>query len=287
MEVLDAQIHLWGSGVDPREGWNPRYGLPGGDIPPFGTAYFSGDAPATDDLTVKIMDAVGVDGALLVTVGLHRFDNSYALTAASRHPERFRVVGKLDPKAPDIEEQILAWKTQQLAVGLRVVGFNADNRSNLLYEPFLTAVERHGVTLCVYCSGYLTDVALMAERHPQLQIVIDHLGLAPNADPNESPFRDLRDLLVLARYPNVAVKMTATPILSRQPPPFADLWPYLHQIIETFGPERTIWGSDCTRIAHQVGYDEVVRQFTETTELSHNEKQLLLAANLRRIFKWS
>lgn len=286
MEVLDAQIHVWGPDVDPRESWNPRHGLPGGDIPHFGTPYFSGDAPATADITVQVMDEVGVAGALLVTSGVYRFDNTYALAAASSFPDRFRVVGKLDPMAPDIGDQVAAWKDEPFGAGLRVVGYNQENRRNLLHEPFLTAVERQDITLCAYCSGYLPDVALMAERHPELQIVVDHLGLRPTVEPGESPFKDLPDLLALARYPNVAVKLTATPILSEQGPPFADLWPHLRQVIEKFGPERSMWGSDCTRIAHEVGYDEVVRHFTESNELSAGEKELVLAASLRQIFKW-
>ena len=96
----------------------------------------------------------------------------------------------------------------------------------------------------------------------------------------------LPSLLALAKYPRVAVKLSAAPTLSLQKFPFADLWPNMHKIISAYGPERLMWGSDWTRALPVVSYTDQVRAFTETNELSATEKELILGKSLRTLLRW-
>ena len=305
MEVLDSALHIWNRG-HPRPTTADNAQARRGGIPRVGRPYFNGSEPVTAEIMLHAMNEVGVDGAILVTPRIYAleesqrngFDDRYSLAAAARYPDRFRVVGRLGPFAPDIDDQVAAWKAEPYGVGLRVTGntterlgadragMDAETRA-LLHEPFLNAVERYDVPLCVVCPNYL-DLVIppMAERHPELQIVLDHFGMWHELIPGVDAFEGLPKLLKLARYPNVAVKLTGLPALSREGPPFRDLWPPLHQALDAFGPQRLMWGSDATRCAHLVGYDEMVRYFTETMEISAAEKELMLARVLRRIFRW-
>jgi hypothetical protein len=68
-------------------------------------------------------------------------------------------------------------------------------------------------------------------------------------------------LLALAKYPNVAVKATGAPGNSSQPYPYRNIHKYTQQIVEAFGPQRSFWGTDITRMP--CPWKQCVTMFTE------------------------
>ena len=99
-------------------------------------------------------------------------------------------------------------------------------------------------------------------------------------------FSALPDLLALATHPNVAVKVSGAPTLSRERYPFDDIWPKIHRILAAFGLERSMWGSDFTRVAELHDYHEALDFVRETNELSPADKEQLLVRTTRKIFRW-
>jgi hypothetical protein len=99
------------------------------------------------------------------------------------------------------------------------------------------------------CTGRLEQAAQMAGRHPQTQVVIDHLGLPQPQEPPApaAPFADLPTLLALAAHANVAVKISGACTLSHAPFPYQDIWDPLWRIFDAFGLHRCLWGTDWTR----------------------------------------
>ena len=61
-------------------------------------------------------------------------------------------------------------------------------------------------------------------------------------------FADLAELVALAKYPNVSVKMTGAPFYSTDPYPYRNIHPFLRQLYDAFGPHRLFWGTDITRM---------------------------------------
>src|SRR5262249_59851142 len=74
----------------------------------------------------------------------------------------------------------------------------------------LAEAGRHDLPVNLLCWGRTEQVSKLAERHPDTQIVIDHLGLQqPFAPPAPAkPWADLPKLLALAPHTNAAVKIT-------------------------------------------------------------------------------
>src|SRR5207249_8771235 len=68
-------------------------------------------------------------------------------------------------------------------------------------------------------------------------------------------------MLALARHPNIGVKMSGAPSYSSQPYPYKNIHGYLRQIFEAFGPDRSFWGTDITRMP--CSYRQCVTMFTE------------------------
>ena len=66
-----------------------------------------GPEEMTGDQMVAAMDAVGVDGAVLVSLfSTYRYDPCYVLEVQAKHPDRFCLVKPVDPNDPAVADII-------------------------------------------------------------------------------------------------------------------------------------------------------------------------------------
>ena len=292
MEIIDSHVHIVEENKIGRP-WDASYASSGGSGETDPRKALRASMRLTSDSEMlETTTRVGVDGALLVATSHYGWDNSYPVASAAKHPNRFRVVGRLNPDAADIEEQTAEWKANPVAVGLRILMMNDATNEKIAaghYHRFFIALQRYQIPLCIFPPNYLSHVALLATKYEALSLVIDHLGMPQphSKGVNSSRFGRLHELMRLAVYPNISVKLSAAPALSTQCYPFEDLWPYIHQVVGAFGPERVMWGSDWTRVAGFVSYDEGIGYIATTDELSKHDKSLILGQSLRRVFGWN
>jgi L-fuconolactonase len=251
-----------------------------------------GPAEMTGNQMVAAMDAVGVDGAVLVSpFSMYRYDSSYAVEVYAAHPTRFRLVKPVDTTDPGVADTIADWAATPGAVGIRI--FLRDDVSSDPADPginrALAAASHHNLPVNLACSGRLGQAAQLAARKPDTQLVIDHLGLQqPQAPPAPAqPFADLPKLLALAAHKNIAVKISGACTLSHQPFPYKDLWDPLGRIFDAFGFERCLWGTDWTRAVNLLTYEQGVEAFRVTDRLSDSDRAILMGGALQRIYNWS
>src|SRR6202042_533926 len=77
---------------------------------------------AVADQMVAAIDAVGVDGAVLVSpFSMYRYDASYVLEVQAKHPDRFCLVKPVDPNDPAVADIIADWKAKKGTVGIRII----------------------------------------------------------------------------------------------------------------------------------------------------------------------
>jgi predicted TIM-barrel fold metal-dependent hydrolase len=122
------------------------------------------------------------------------------------------------------------------------------------------AAEREGLPLAMMGGMFLPKFREIAERHPNLRLLIDHCGLNRHGQDAEA-FIHLDELLALSKLPNVAVKATGAPHYSTQGYPFRNIQDGLHRIFDAFGPKRMFWGTDITRMP--CSYRQCVTFFTD------------------------
>jgi L-fuconolactonase len=275
MPTLDSQVHAYERN-HPGRPW-------------VGT--LTGPAEVTGDQMVAAMDAVGVDGAILVSpYSMYRYNASYALEVFAAHPRRFRLVKPVDPTNPAVLDTIATWAGTTGTVGIRI--FLRDNASTNPADPainrVLAAAAQHSLPVNVACTGRLEQVGQLAARNPNTRMVIDHLGLPQPHEPPApaEPFADLARLLTLAHYDNVAVKISGACTLSHQPFPYADIWDPLSRVFDSFGFDRCMWGTDWTRAVRVLTYEQGVESFRVTDRLSDSERDSLMGATLERVYKW-
>ena len=276
MAIIDAQVHAYE---------RDRPGRPWA-----GT--LAGPAEVTGSDMVAAMDAVGVDGAVLVSpYSMYRYDESYALQVYAAHPGRFCLVKPVDPEDPGVAETVADWARVEGAVAARImmaygVSRDPDHKG---VSRVLRAAAGAGLPVNLLCWGILDRALALARAHPDTRIVIDHLGLKQPFDPPAppEPFADLPALLALAECGNVVVKITGACTLSRAPYPFDDIWDPLARIFEAFGIDRCLWGTDWTRAVNLITYEEGVEPFRRTDRLTEGERAQLMGGTLERVYGWS
>jgi predicted TIM-barrel fold metal-dependent hydrolase len=238
------------------------------------------------------MDAVGVAGAVLVSpFTMYGYDASYALEVHRQHPGRFGLVKPVDPSDPAVAETIADWATTQGTIAIRLMmnrGTSPDPADPGL-NRVLTAAAQHNLPVNLMCTGRLEQAVQMAQRHPNTQLVIDHLGLPQPQEPPApaEPFTDLPKLLALAAYANVSVKISGACTLSHEPFPYQDIWDPLWRVFDAFGLDRCLWGTDWTRAVKVLTYDQGVEAFRITDRLSDSDRARLMGESLTRIYKWA
>ena len=274
--VIDAQIHAY-ERDRPERPW---------------IGFLHGPKEVTGDDMVAAMDEVGVDGALLVSpYSMYRYDASYALEVFARHSRRFGLIRPFDPGAADVAEQVEEWARLDGTVGARIMlpdpfAVEADDPG---LNRILAAGAKAGVPVNVLCWGNASLLGGLAERNPDTQIVLDHLGLRQPFEPPppDHPFGDLPKVLALADHENVAIKITGACTLSHSPFPYPDIWRPLARVFDAFGIERCLWGTDWTRAVRLLTYAEGVEAFRVAEVLSASDRAALMGGNVARIYGWS
>ena len=274
MQIVDAQVHIWARDT-PERPW-PKRNEPHRPEP-----------LGKDELLGK-MAVAGVDRVVIVPPKWEGERNDLALAAARSHPDRFAVMGRLDPNALDARQQLVSWRASGM-LGLRF-SFTASFTLPLLTEGHMDWVwaEAERLGLPVYIMVLHPTVHLIdavADRHRGLRIVLDHLSLTTGLR-DEDAFRDIGKVLAMARHPNVAVKVSALPCYSSDTYPYRSLHPYLRRVHEAFGPRRMFWGSDMSRLP--CTYRESVTMFTEEMPwLSQEDLSWIMGNGVRAWLGWN
>jgi L-fuconolactonase len=226
-------------------------------------------------------------------------------------PTRLASVLQVHPDQPELDAFAAVVEQSPGIVGLRAVlayppsGEEAARAEAGDWDPVFATCSNNGVPLFVFATRFLSIAERVADRYPDLTLIIDHIGLPqPPMDRRETPpFRALPEVLRLARYENVVLKLCGLPALSREQFPYLDVQPYLRQLIAEFGADRLMWASDIQRFNGRIGfelripgaegayegkhtYSESLHFIRDNEDLTDTEKQLVLGGTLKRWLGW-
>ena len=275
--IVDSQVHLW-KAESADWPWVP--GLKPQMPEPF-----------TIERLIPMMDGAGVDRVVVVPPSWPGDRNDYALEAAKRFPNRFAVMGRITLQNPKSAALLPKWKEQPGMLGARVI-FNNDVTIPWLTDGtadwFWPAAEKAGVPVMFFAPGRVSMFARIAERHPQLTLIIDHMGLtAAMAKDNLIPAA-VDQAVALAKYPNVSIKMSASPALSLESYPFRDVTVHLRRLFDAYGPQRCYWGTDLTNSFAKATYRQRITHFTEELSfLTESDKDWVMGRAILERLKWT
>ena len=271
MPIIDAQIHLWGTG------------LPSNLSHRQVTSFTPAEA-------VGLMNEAGVDAAVIHPPGWDPDSTGMAIAAVHDYPGRFAIMGSLPLDDPASATLISTVREQPGMLGLRYTFLHEPARSSVedgTLNWLWAAAERANVPIAALATDSLAALGRVAERHPGLRLTIDHLGgrggLTTLKD--HAAMTHLPQLLALAKHPNVAVKATGAPGYSAEAYPYPIMQSYLRQIFDAFGPDRMFWGTDITKMP--CSWRQCVTMFTEEMPwLSERDKQLVMGDALGAWWGW-
>ena len=274
--IIDSQVHAYEANTAKR---------PWASVPNW-------PAHVTGEEMVAAMDQVGVDGAIFVSAfSLYRYDASYAVEVQRAHPTRFALVKPLDPDDPGVADVVAEWKQTPGAVGIRIM-LTKENGWAVGHpglDRIARAAVRHDLPLNLHCWDNLDNGTALIDRHPDTRFILDHLGIqqprTPPAPPQ--PWAALPKVLALAKRQNASIKVSGACTLSQEPYPFADIWDPLARVFDAWGIDRCLWGTDWTRAAAVVDYEEAVEPFRTTDRLSESERAMLMGGACARAYRWS
>ena len=220
--ACDCHAHLFGPQTKYAYAANRRY------TPP----------DATADDYIKMLQAIGVDRAVLVQPSVYMTDNTVILDALAENKFPFRAVAVVNNEVSDAE---LA-RMHKLGVrGLRLNLRNSNGAPGDLAPRLAARIAPMGWHLQFRINAEdFTAIGPMLRALP-CDFIIDHMGQVPIADGvNGAAFRAILDLVNGGRC---WVKLSAPMRMSARDYPYADVTPLVHALVAA-APERMVWASD-------------------------------------------
>ncbi len=283
--VVDAHLHVWDV-EQARPGWlGPEHGVL--------------DRTWTWDDAAAELAAGGVDGAVLVQADDTLAETDALLALHEAHgpgtpgppaPAVLGVVGWLPLERPDELAAALADRAGRLC-GVRQL-VHDDPRPDVLLLPEVAAslelLAQAGLPLDVPDAWprHLDQVTRLADAHPDLVLVLDHLGKPPRADRDDLA-RWATSLAALAERPNVVAKVSGLHAAGAAHTPNA-LREVLDHALACFGAERLMHGSDWPMTVPHGGYaathTALVGPGSLLAELSPAEQEHLLSGTATRTY---
>ena len=272
--IVDAQAHLWKAESEDWK-WVPgrKPQLP---------------EPFTIEKLIPMMDEGGVDRVVIVPPSWPGDRNDYALEAVKRYPNRFAVMGRIALEKPESAALIPKWKDQPGMKGLRLT-FQREQAAMLEHAAWIfPAAEKAGIPIMFFAPGNIPRFASIAERHPGLALIIDHMSLTAEIAKEGTIARAIDDVVPLAKYPNVSVKISSAPNFSKEAYPFRDLTEHLKRCFDAFGPRRCYWGTDLTNSLAKATYKQRITHFTEELKfLSEEDKDWVMGKAILARLNWA
>jgi predicted TIM-barrel fold metal-dependent hydrolase len=274
--IVDSQIHMWPANRPDRP-WVP------GAQPQL-------PEPFTIERVVPMLDEAGVDRVVIVPPTLEGERIDYAQEAVKRYPGRFAIMARIALDKPDRAARLATWREQPGVLGVRL-NFSPEQAAWLsdgTADWFWPAAEKAGLPVMFLTTGQTHLFARIAERHPQLPLIIDHMGVS-TAIVRSGKMQEAIDASVaLAKFSNVSVKLSSAPLFSSESYPFRDVTPHIRRLFDAYGPRRCHWGTDVTNSYAKASYRQRVTHFTEELSfLSEDDKDWIMGKAIVERLRWS
>jgi L-fuconolactonase len=201
-----------------------------------------------------------VQRSVLVQAAPTVAETEYLLAIAQRWPRAACVVGWVDFTAPDVVQTIDRLRQSPYLLGLRPMLQDLPDAAWMLRDDVGHGLAHMAQIVLTFDAlvkpRHLPSLLVLAQRHPGLRIVIDHAakpdilgaGLAAHGTPSVEHTSAWEawapHMLALAGHPHIHCKLSG--LINEAGPAWSPglLEPFVRFVLQHFGPERVLWGSD-------------------------------------------
>jgi len=231
----------------------------------------------------------GIEGTVLVQTVDTLDDTDAMLAVASANPFVCAVVGWLPLEDIGALEASLDARPDVRLVGVRHLIHHEADRDWLVRPSVsrgLGVLARRGLTFDVVAvfPDHVRLVPIVADRHPDLRLVIDHLGNPPFRRAGWTTW--VSEIRAAAARPNVAAKLSGLDTAAGDGWTDAELRPAIDVALEAFGPARLMFGSDWPVCRVRSTYAGVVQAMERAVgDLSPAERAAIMGGTAVRRYR--
>lgn len=235
-----------------------------------------------------LLESLGFDGCIAVQARPAIRETLWLLQLADEHPFIKGVVGWVDLTAADVKAELEAFARHPKLKGIRHLLQDEPDDAYMLRPDFRRGIAALGELGLVYdlllFPRHLPYAVKLVGEFEHQPFVLDHLAKPPIKEGTLSPWRE--EIRRLAAFPNVSCKLSGMVTEAdwhawrRE-----DFTPYLDVVLEAFGPQRLMIGSDwpvCTLAGEYRPVMEIVLDYI--SRLSPKEQADIIGRNAVRIY---
>ena len=275
--MIDAHQHFWQVGRFDYPWMSSDLGVLYRDYLPYDLA--------------PILKQNGVAQTVLVQASNSIAESRWLLELADANSFIAGVVGWVDLMSPDGEAQLNELSAHPKFKGVRHLVESEPEDDWLINPAVLSSLRRlatYGLSydLLVH-TRHLRHVPEVAESCPELRFVIDHLAKPPIAQNEIKEWA--RALKPVADYQNIHCKLSGLVTEANWSSwQTNDLRPFVDCVLELFGPERMMFGSDYPVCLLAASYDRVLDAFQELLKyLSDSDRDKIFSKNAAAFYRLS
>ena len=273
--VIDAHTHLYSLDTERYPLGNPE-------------STYRPEADGSPETLKAEMEATGVDRALTITAGFYGWDNATTLDHLQGGTDWLAGAALVDPASEDGPDQLSRLVERGIS-GIRIQRYLF--YQGALNDPIITPLWQRAadLDLTVDVNAAQEEYGAVEERvraFPRTRYILDHCGyISPDKAPSPNTVVSAVDM---AQYPNVYAKLTFVPLASNESYPFRDVHWMVRELIDAFGPERCLFGTNFPQAQYSphVSYGEIVALFREEIDLSPEERAWVLGGTAERLWRW-
>jgi L-fuconolactonase len=235
-----------------------------------------------------ILKENNVDGCIAVQADQTDTETQILIREANQNAFIKGVVGWVNLKDKGIEEKLEEYSNENTLKGFRHI-IQAEPKGFMLDASFqkgLSALAKYNYTydLLIY-ETQLAEANTLIKQLPELPIVIDHIA-KPNIKKGECE-NWIKEIKAMAQYPNVYCKISGMATEAQW-----DTWtmdtlkPYIDTVVEAFGTERIMFGSDwpvCLVASSYEKWLKGLQNYFNTFSIS--EQEAFFANNAIKFYK--
>jgi L-fuconolactonase len=223
------------------------------------------------------------EGSVVVQCDQSETENEFLLNAANEYDFIKGIVGWVNLQSPDVEERLAYYHSFEKMKGFRHVLQSETDRQLMLKEAFMNGISElqqfdFTYDILIY-ADQLKYIPKFVAAFPEQKFVMDHIGKPEIKDKKIEEWK--KDIMQIAKYENVYCKISGMVTEADWKNWHRDDFiPYIETVLDAFGIERVMYGSDWPVCLVAASYEDtlnIVQQYFSS--LSKSEQEMFFGKN--------
>jgi len=235
-----------------------------------------------------ILDECNINNTVLVQAAATLDETSFMLHIADNNEFVLGVVGWVDMESSKVIEQLENFNKHNLFKGIRPMLQDIEDVEWILKPEFAPVfeylIDKELTFDALVQTEHLDTLYLLLKRYPDLKVVIDH-GAKPAIEAGSTQ-EWFDKIALIASQTSAYCKLSGLVTEAGVKPDIEQLKPYMEHLLNCFGSERLMWGSDWPVVNLSTSYQVWFSQVQEfISSLPETEQQCILAGNAQKFYQ--